>query len=85
MLEIMAGADVTLALILEGFSLWWEEDKILQSVQEVQYQNNHIYPLNMDYDLLQIPIQGAQWVFAPSHIYFLLVLNTGIPVFNKIT
>ena len=60
MLETLAGADVTLALLLEGSSFWCEEDKLLQSVQKVQQQNTHIYPLSMDYELPQIPIQGAQ-------------------------
>ena len=60
MLETLAGADVPLALILEGSSFWFKEDKLLQILQEVQQQNTHIYSLTMDDELLKIPIQGAQ-------------------------
>ena len=57
----MASVDVPLALLLEGSSSFCcEEDKLLQSVQEVQQQNTHIYTLTMDDELLKIPIQGAQ-------------------------
>ena len=51
-------------------SFWYKEDKLLQSVQEVQHKNTHIYPLNMDDKIIQISIQGAQRLFSPSHIYF---------------
>ena len=60
MLKTLAGADVPLLLLLEGSSFWCEEDKLLQSVQEVQHQNTHIYYLTMDDELLQIPIQATQ-------------------------
>ena len=60
MLETLAGADVPLAILLEGSSFWCEEDKLLQSVQEFQHQNTHISPLTMDDEIIQIPIQGAQ-------------------------
>ena len=60
MLETLAGADVPLAILLESSSFWCEEEKLLQSVQEFQQKNNHVYLLTMDDDLIQIPIQGAQ-------------------------
>ena len=60
MLENLAGVDVLLTLLLEGSYFWCEEDKLLQSVQEVQQQNTHIYPFTIDDKLLQISIQGTQ-------------------------
>ena len=75
MLETLAVADVPLELLLGGSSFWSNKDKLLKSVQEVLQHNTHIYPLAMDDELLQIPIQGAQWVFAISHISFFWIVQ----------
>ena len=74
MLETLSGVDVPLALLLEGTYFWWEEDKLFQSVQEVQHKDNHIYTLTMDDGLFQTPIQGAQRVFESLHISICCIL-----------